>query len=773
VPAGALVALVLGVLALGASSAAAVATHAGAAAALSHVDADFDGDGFADFAVFRPAEAAWYVFGEPTTRFGLPTDAPVPADYDGNGITDIAVFRPSVGGWYRPGQPTVYFGATGDAPVPADYDGDGDDDIAVFRPGSGGWLRPGEPTVYFGVPGDVPVPADYDGDGDDDVAIFRPSSGGWLRPGEPSVYFGRGGDVPVPADYDGDDDADIAVFRTDTGGWLRPGQPAVYFGLPDDIPGPADYDGDGDADIAVFRPGSGGWMRPGQPTVYFGASTDVPLQLQPGVYRAYPDGTAPTDISLSSASVAENQPSGTTVGTLAAVDADAGDTAAFAFVAGTGDSDNGSFQLVGSTLVTNAVFDFETKASYSVRLRVSDSEWRTFDEQFAIAVNNLNEAPVNGVPGAQSVDEDTDLIFSNGNGNAISIADDAAPGTSLKLSLDVAHGTVTFASTSGLTFVDGTANGGASVHVTGTLASINAALPGLAYRGVANYNGPDTLTVATDDLGNSGSGGPQTDSDVVSITVVAATVVYALGDGADGSSVSRALANHVIAQNPDRFFYLGDVYETGTATEFANNYEPLYGALATRTDPVLGNHESANRNTGYYPYWQGKRGWNQEQAKHRSYIDHTGWQVIAYSSEQADMTAEAAWVAGEVAKHGGDCRIVLAHKGRHVVADTEHGDILEQEPVWAVIKGKTALNIVGHNHIYGRLAPEEGVTVMVSGAGGHALRPLGSQHHTVVASKTGVATATRLVLRPGEAVFSQVDASGTVHDSGVLTCTPG
>jgi hypothetical protein len=251
------------------------------------------------------------------------------------------------------------------------------------------------------------------------------------------------------------------------------------------------------------------------------------------------------------------------------------------------------------------------------------------------------------------------------------------------------------------------------------------------------------------------------------------TVVYALGDGADGSPASRALANYVIAQNPDRFFYLGDVYETGTAAEFANNYEPLYGALAAKTDPVLGNHESGNRSSGYYPYWTNKRGWTQEQAKHRSYIDAaSGWQIIAYSSEEANMAAEATWVAGEVAKHAGTCRIVMAHKGRHVVVDTAHDDNTEQEPVWAQIVNKTALNLVGHNHIYGRLAPVSGVTVIVSGAGGHGLRSLGSQHHTVVASRTGVATATRLTLRAGAADFIQIDANGTVHDSGTIACTP-
>ncbi len=250
------------------------------------------------------------------------------------------------------------------------------------------------------------------------------------------------------------------------------------------------------------------------------------------------------------------------------------------------------------------------------------------------------------------------------------------------------------------------------------------------------------------------------------------TIVYALGDGADGSTRSRALADYVKARNPDRFFYLGDVYETGTAAEFASNYEPLYGSMATITDPVIGNHEYPNRSTGYYTYWQNTRGWTQEQAKHRSYVDAaSGWQVIAYSSE-TDMVAEGTWVAGEVAKYPGTCRIVIAHKGRHVVADTAHGDNTSQESVWSVIIDKTAINLVGHNHIYGRLAPINGAHVFVSGAGGHGLRSLGSQHHIVAASKTGVDTVTRLVLRRGAADFSQVDKNGTVYDSGVITCTP-
>ena len=114
----------------------------------------------------------------------------------------------------------------------------------------------------------------------------------------------------------------------------------------------------------------------------------------------------------------------------------------------------------------------------------------------------------------------------------------------------------------------------------------------------------------------------------------------------------------------------------------------------------------------------------------------------------------------------------MAHKGRHVVADTSHSDNASQESVWSQIIGKTAINLVGHNHIYGRLAALDGVNVFVSGAGGHGLRSLGTQHHTVARSKTGVATATRFVLRPGSADFRQVDKQGKVCDSGTIPCTP-
>ena len=65
---------------------------------------------------------------------------------------------------------------------------------------------------------------------------------------------------------------------------------------------------------------------------------------------------------------------------------------------------------------------------------------------------------------------------------------------------------------------DGTQD--ATVTVRGTLANLNYLLDGLVFEPTANFNGTATLQIVTDDLGNTGPGGAQTDTDVVNITVL-------------------------------------------------------------------------------------------------------------------------------------------------------------------------------------------------------------------------------------------------------------
>src|SRR5207247_114424 len=114
-------------------------------------------------------------------------------------------------------------------------------------------------------------------------------------------------------------------------------------------------------------------------------------------------------------------------------------------------------------------------------------------------------------------DEDTPLVFSSGNGNAIVVNDvDAA---SVRVTLSVTNGTLTLSGVSGLTFSAGDGTGDATMTFIGSLASINAALEGMSFNPALNYFGPATFSITTNDQGASGAGGPLSVSNTVGITV--------------------------------------------------------------------------------------------------------------------------------------------------------------------------------------------------------------------------------------------------------------
>jgi aryl-phospho-beta-D-glucosidase BglC (GH1 family) len=104
--------------------------------------------------------------------------------------------------------------------------------------------------------------------------------------------------------------------------------------------------------------------------------------------------SAPTDISLSATTIAENAGANATVGNLSATDPDAGNTFAYTLVTGAGSTDNGSFNLSGNTLRATASLNVEVKSSYSIRIRVADQGALTYEKIFAISVLDVNEAPV-------------------------------------------------------------------------------------------------------------------------------------------------------------------------------------------------------------------------------------------------------------------------------------------------------------------------------------------------------------------------------------------
>ena len=102
---------------------------------------------------------------------------------------------------------------------------------------------------------------------------------------------------------------------------------------------------------------------------------------------------APTSLSLSSLTVDENSPIGTVIANLTSQDPDANDNHTYSLVAGAGDDDNSSFDIIANQLKSKVIFDFETKSSFKIRVRTNDSGSLGYETSFIITINDVNEVP--------------------------------------------------------------------------------------------------------------------------------------------------------------------------------------------------------------------------------------------------------------------------------------------------------------------------------------------------------------------------------------------
>ena len=81
------------------------------------------------------------------------------------------------------------------------------------------------------------------------------------------------------------------------------------------------------------------------------------------------------------------------VGNLSSTDPDTGNTFTYSLVTGDGATDNSLFTITGNQLKTNSVLDYETKNSYSIRVKTTDQGGLSFEKQLTIGVTDVPEPP--------------------------------------------------------------------------------------------------------------------------------------------------------------------------------------------------------------------------------------------------------------------------------------------------------------------------------------------------------------------------------------------
>jgi len=142
--------------------------------------------------------------------------------------------------------------------------------------------------------------------------------------------------------------------------------------------------------------GSGGKITVTIPSDYNGslyyfctnhAGMNQEFTIQKSTHNAAPSG-----ITLSSASIEEDQPTGSELGIFSTKDVDLNSVHSYSLVSGNGSTDNSSFSLdPNGTLKTSLVFDFETKSTYSIRVRTSEQGGLSLEKVFTITVTDKTE----------------------------------------------------------------------------------------------------------------------------------------------------------------------------------------------------------------------------------------------------------------------------------------------------------------------------------------------------------------------------------------------
>jgi hypothetical protein len=253
-------------------------------------------------------------------------------------------------------------------------------------------------------------------------------------------------------------------------------------------------------------------------------------------------------------------------------------------------------------------------------------------------------------------------------------------------------------------------------------------------------------------------------------------VVAAVGDGAGGMPGSYEVSNLIEGWNPDMFLYLGDIYNSGSYTEFINHYEPTFGGMRDITNPVPGDHEGGRHFQGFRDYWDSNQ--------HYYAVTAGSWRLFGLDSterfgETASGTAQFQWLQKQLeSTENTACTMVFMHTPAW--GQSRHSDYTYMNELWRLLASEGVdILVAGHEHNYQRWTPMDadgvphasGTTQFVVGTGGHDLVTHSQTDARLVANHQGQYGALQLTLSDGEAAFKYIDTAGNVLDSGTIPCT--
>lgn len=256
-------------------------------------------------------------------------------------------------------------------------------------------------------------------------------------------------------------------------------------------------------------------------------------------------------------------------------------------------------------------------------------------------------------------------------------------------------------------------------------------------------------------------------------------VVAAVGDSAGGSPVSADVANLIASWDPNLMLYLGDVYDTGSYTEFMNWYDGagFMGQFRDITLPSPGNHEYSGTEIpqGYMEYWGNPP---------RYYsVDTAGWHIVSLDTNKefgqlSPGSDQMEWLIDDLSTSNSACTLVFFHHPPFSVG-AYSSKTEEVRYLWQVLADNSVtLVLAGHDHNYQRWHPLDtngnynpyGTVSIVVGTGGHTQTPTRMQDERIAGPVSQTPGALQLELDPNGAIIRFVTTGGIVEDIDGVSC---
>ena len=210
--------------------------------------------------------------------------------------------------------------------------------------------------------------------------------------------------------------------------------------------------------------------------------------------------------------------------------------------------------------------------------------------------------------------------------------------------------------------------------------------------------------------------------------------MLAAGDIASCTSTGDEATAALLPNYPNALVQtIGDaVYQNGTAAEFANCYDPSWGAVKARTKPAVGDHEYGSVGAApYFSYFGAAAG---DPSKGYYSYDTGTWHVVVLNSVCEQLTGgcatgspEETWLKADLAAHPNLCTVAVMHDPLFSSGGVV-GSVPEMLPFWQdFYAAGVDLVLAGHAHNYERFAPQTpsgaldnnfGIREIIAGTGG-------------------------------------------------------